>query len=313
MSAGISMIERASEFGASAAVPLTPGDTAHLTAGDMLRQAREAHGLQLEVVAAALKVPPQKLQALEADAIDALPDAVFARALAASVCRALRVDPAPVLAKLPGAQRDGLAHADRTMSGNIRSHPERQARGGWQLSKPLLVMVGVLLAGAAVLYWLPQSVFDQFGAPFARWTSRDAAGAAASAAGEPVAAAPATAPGTVVEPVALGAASLTPPPVAAPGAKADTPASAVPVTAAASSEMLRFSNRADAWIAVTEAGGKVLLQRTVKQGETVALSGTPPLSVVVARAAAVDVQVRGKAVDLAPFIKSGGVARFEVN
>lgn len=305
------MIERASEFGASAAVPLTPGDTTHLTAGDMLRQAREAHGLQLEVVAAALKVPPQKLQALEADAIDALPDAVFARALAASVCRALRIDPAPVLAKLPGAQRDGLAQADRTMSGNIRSHPERQARDGWQLSKPLLVMVGVLLAGAAVLYWLPQSAFDQLGAPFARWTTRDAPNAAVPAAGEPVAA-PATAPGTVVEPVALGAASLTPP-VAAPGATADAAASAAPVTAAASSELLRFSNRADAWIAVTEAGGKVLLQRTVKQGETVALSGKPPLSVVVARAAAVDVQVRGKAVDLAPFIKFGGVARFEVN
>ena len=56
----------------------------------MLREAREAHGLHIDVVAAALKVPPQKLEALEADDIDALPDPVFARALAASVCRALR-------------------------------------------------------------------------------------------------------------------------------------------------------------------------------------------------------------------------------
>ena len=57
------MIERASEFGASAAMPLMPGDTTHLSAGAMLRQAREAHNLHLEAVAAALKVPPQKLQA----------------------------------------------------------------------------------------------------------------------------------------------------------------------------------------------------------------------------------------------------------
>ncbi len=97
------MIERASEFGASAAVPLVGGDSTHKTAGDMLREAREAHGLHIEMVAAALKVSPLKLVALEADDIESLPDPVFARALAASVCRALRIDPAPVLAKLPGA------------------------------------------------------------------------------------------------------------------------------------------------------------------------------------------------------------------
>ena len=65
------MIERASEFGASAAVPLVAGerDSTHMTAGDMLREAREAHGLHLEMVAAALKVSPQKLAALENDEI----------------------------------------------------------------------------------------------------------------------------------------------------------------------------------------------------------------------------------------------------
>ena len=86
------MIERASEFGASAAVPLVGGDSTNKSAGDMLREAREAHGLHIDMVAAALKVSPRKLAALEADDIEALPDAVFARALAASVCRALRID-----------------------------------------------------------------------------------------------------------------------------------------------------------------------------------------------------------------------------
>lgn len=294
------MIEHASEFGASAAIPLTPGDIAHLTAGGMLRQAREAHGLHIEAVAAALKVPPQKLEALESDDIDALPDPVFARALAAGVCRALRVDPAPVLAKLPGAKRDGLAQADRTMSGNIRDHADRhQGRGDWSLSKPLLVTVGLLLAAAAVLYWLPQSVFDRVGALFSGWTTRDAAGAGQPPAGEapPV---PAAAPGTVVEP----AAPLLPaaPPAAVP----------VPAASAEGRDLVAFTARADAWITVTEAGGKVLLKRTVRQGETIGLSGALPLSVVVGRASTVDVQVRGQAFDLAPLIKSGGIARFEV-
>jgi cytoskeleton protein RodZ len=71
MSAATSMIEKASEFGASAAVPLMSGDSTHMSAGDMLRQAREAHGLHLDMVAAALKVTPQKLAALESDDIEA--------------------------------------------------------------------------------------------------------------------------------------------------------------------------------------------------------------------------------------------------
>lgn len=307
------MIERASEFRSSAAAPLIAGDNTHLTAGGMLRQAREAHGLHLEAVAAALKIPPKKLEALENDDIDSLPDPVFARALAASICRALRVDPAPVLAKLPGALKDGLAQADRTMSGNIRSHAERhQSRASsWQLSRPLLVVVGLLLVGAAIIYWLPQSMFDGVGATWSRWTSRDASsGDAASAAGEspPVSA---VAPGTVIEPIAstgLAAASSTP-----------TASSAVPATAVVAvpptpvnADMVTFTPRADAWITVTESGGKILLKRTVKSGESVGLSGKPPLAVVVGKAAGVDVQVRGQTFDLVPLTKGGGIARFEV-
>lgn len=306
------MIERASEFGASAAVPLTPGDAADLSAGDMLRRAREAHGLHVEAVAAALKVPPQKLYALEADAIEALPDPVFARALAASVCRALRIDPAPVLAKLPGGQRDGLAQADRSMSGNIRGHAMRHpARGGQRLPRPLLVVAGLLLAGAALLFWLPQSIFDRFGEAVSSWTSRSGPGAASPAAND-AAPAIAIAPGTVVEPVLPTALPLTQAPIAtAPSPPVVAPAE-TSATPAASSDLLVLSPRGDSWITVTEAGGKTLLRRTVKAGETVSLSGAVPLSVVVGRAAGVDVRVRGKALDLAPLIKSGGVARFEV-
>lgn len=299
------MIERASEFGASAAAPLTPGDTTHMSAGDMLRQAREAHGLHVEVVAAALKVPPQKLEALEADDIDALPDPVFARALAASVARALRIDPAPVLAKLPGAPQAALAQADRSMSGNIRQHPHRGAGRqpqGSLFPKPLLALVAVLLIGAAAVFWLPQSVFDGAGAWLGKLTDRqDSAVAAASPEGAPTPAAP---PGTVVEPVAAAAAPAAeaPPAAAAPEPAAPAPSELLVLTAA----------RGESWITVTEAGGKVLLRRLVASGETVNLSGSLPLSVVVGRGSNVDVLVRGKPFDLAPLTKAGGVARFEV-
>ena len=48
-----------------------------MSAGSLLRQAREAAGLSIATLAVLLKVPVKKLEALEADHFDLLPDAVF--------------------------------------------------------------------------------------------------------------------------------------------------------------------------------------------------------------------------------------------
>ena len=322
------MTERVSEFGTSAALPLEEGDITHKTAGDMLREAREAHGLHIEMVAAALKVPPQKLIALEADDIASLPDPVFARALASSVCRALRIDPAPVLAKLPGAQRAALASADRTLKGNIVSGTPRwsSGRSSGLPSRPLLTVVALLLVGAAVLFWLPQSVFDQVGATVSRWTARgegdtSPAGETPTVASTPgaptivVENAPVTpvAPATPAAPAASNAPSAALPAAGTSAVAASAaPTSASAAAAAGGNQPLVFVAREECWITVTEAGGKQLLRRSLKAGETVGLSGALPLSVVVGRASAVDVQVRGKPYDLKPVTRGGGVARFEV-
>ncbi|MGJ7520841.1 helix-turn-helix domain-containing protein [Variovorax sp. LT1P1] len=308
------MIERASEFGSSQTAPLSHSDSTLKTAGDMLREAREGHGLHIDVVAAALKVPTQKLQALEDDNIEALPDPVFARALAASVCRALRVDPAPVLAKLPGALRPGLADADRPLSGSFRSGAPRTRGGtGGTPSRALLVVVALLLAGAAALVWLPSGAFEQLGQWVSGFTAGDRSASASDTAAVPQGDVPA---GTVVEPVAL------PPPSEVPAAPAEAASSAVVASAAAAASApaaasvggnaLVFAATAESWITVTDATGKSLLRRTVTPGETVGVNGTLPLSVVVGRAAGVTVQVKGKPFDLTPLARSGGVARFEV-
>jgi len=325
------MIDRVSEFGTSVAQPLEEGDITHKTAGDLLREAREAHGLHIEMVAAALKVPPQKLLALEADDIASLPDPVFARALASSVCRALRIDPAPVLAKLPTTQKVSLAEADRTLKTNISSGTPRwsgsSSRSSSLPSRTLLTVVLLLLVGAGALFWLPQSVFDQVGASVSRLTARSTADAG-SAANDPAASAPSSSSGVVAETVpaqivapsgplgtngpAAPLASAAPGGAAATAAAPLAAASAPVAPVAGGSQQLVFVAREECWITVTEAGGKQLLRRSLKAGETVGLSGTLPLSVVVGRASSVDVQVRGQPFDLKPVTKGGGVARFEV-
>ena len=87
----------------------TPSTTSSASAGALLRQYREAQGSKLDVLAQALRVSPAKLEALEADRLDELPDAMFARALTLAVCRQLKVDAAPVLALLPSQDVSRLA------------------------------------------------------------------------------------------------------------------------------------------------------------------------------------------------------------
>jgi cytoskeleton protein RodZ len=87
----------------------TTSTTPSLTAGSLLRDYREAQGFKLDVLAQALRVSPAKLEALEADRLEALPDAMFARALALAVCRQLKTDATPVLALLPTPDVSRLA------------------------------------------------------------------------------------------------------------------------------------------------------------------------------------------------------------
>ncbi len=82
---------------------ISPGSR---SAGAMLKEAREARGLHLTVVATNLRVPLERIRALEEDRYTDLPDLVFARALAMSMCRQIKIDPAPILAQMP--DRDPL-------------------------------------------------------------------------------------------------------------------------------------------------------------------------------------------------------------
>ena len=115
-------------------------------AGAMLRAARQQQGLHIAALAASIKVTPAKLEALESGRYHELPDTTFARALAKTVCRVLKIDPEPVLAQMPGAPDTGLARVDGGLNTPFRERPGRVDPSVWvPWRHPVLWAVALLL------------------------------------------------------------------------------------------------------------------------------------------------------------------------
>ena len=285
-----------------------------VAAGQRLRQAREVAGLHVVALAAALKVPVKKLEALEAGRSDELLDATFARALAASVCRQLKIDPTEVLALLPlaGGSRLGEDQALNTPFRPTRE-PAAASRAPQGVPKAAWIAMGILLA-AAVVWWAVPPVNDT--TPQAAMPAEPLQPAAPSEGATSLGSVANVSEETTAPPSDTSAvANTTAPavPVAVPEAvKTTSPATPAPVaaSAAATPEVLAIRARGDTWVEVS-GGGKLLLQRVVKAGESVALTDAPPLAVVIGRVDATEILVRGQAFDLGAVARNN-VARFEV-
>ncbi|QXI10892.1 RodZ domain-containing protein [Pseudomonas zeae] len=138
-------------------------------------------------------------------------------------------------------------------------------------------------------------------------------------------AAPATAPAapaaTPTAPVHTPAPVVATPPSPAPTTPAPTvTAPVVPATPAAPAEatapvagdgqvQLQFS--ADCWAQVTDGRGKVIFSGLKHKGDSVTVSGKPPLNVRLGVARAAQVSYNGQPVDIAPFT-SGETARLKL-
>lgn len=292
---------------------MTHESQAGASAGALLRQARQSAGMDIAVLASALKVPVNKLQALENDDFAVLPDAVFARALASSVCRTLKVDPAPVLGQLPQGQAPRLVGDKDGLNAKFKDPQDKVPPLRLPAaSRGVSLTVLVLLAAAAAVYFLPSGMLEF---DLARAPAPAPAQAVVEAHQETVAVSEA-APGAESAVSAQSPASEVP--AAAPTAA--VPAAAVPMVAASvasaagtavASALLEFRATAESWVQVRDAAGAVVFERTLKAGESAQAPGKPPLSVVVGKVNATEVMVRGAPFDLSTVAREN-VARFEV-
>lgn len=288
------------------------------SAGTLLRQAREAQGLHIGALAAALKVPVKKLEALEADQFDLLPDTVFIRALAASVCRTLKIEAEPILERLPTTTGSRLKTDEAGINTPFRVPGQGSGLAFFdQLSKPIVLAVLVLLVGMVVLFFLPTRLIEVATALQSGTATERLPFPAPQATGN-TAVTDTTVPALALSSLALSSSdaplALNPLIVASAAALPAAPGSAPAIVAAGAAGvtgLLVLKAQGPSWVQVVDAAGVVQLRKTMTSAEVIGVSGALPLSVVLGRADAVAVQVLGKPFDLTPVTKDN-VARFEV-
>lgn len=289
------------------------------SAGQLLRAAREAHGLHIAALAVSLKVPVKKLESLEADRFDELPDAVFARALASSVCRTLKVDPTEILAKLPQTHKPILANQTQSINTPFRMPSNAPAPSAMTaLSKPAGLAVIALLLGALVLVFLPdlsKKTSDAASSAFnglkdttlGSLPGGDSNAGTAMGAGSVL-----TNDGGVklagADTLTLGSTAT----VAGPTSTVSMAATpGTPADGAAIDGLVVFRAKGESWVEVVDARGQVTLRKLLAAGESAGANGTVPLRVTVGRADQTTVTVRGKPFDGESLVRDN-VLRFEV-
>lgn len=323
-----------------------PAATAN-TAGALLRAARQAQGLHVAALATTLKVPPRKLEALENDRYEEFQGATFVRALAQAACRALKIDPAPVLERLPELDSGALSQLERGLNAPFRERGVRRESAEMPgASRAVLLIVVVLVLGTlGFLFWpanwhlpsllttssLPPSVTGDtppvnISAPL----SVPGAPASAVTAAEPTFPAPAlptaglpttqlpSQTGVSRSPAASPAPA--PAPASAPGVRSSAvsaPVSALPMPAASAvaavpgGTLLQLRANKPSWVEVVDGRSQVLLARTLAAGEAVGFDGVLPLRVKIGNASGTDVSFRGRPLDLAPQTRDN-VARLDL-
>jgi cytoskeleton protein RodZ len=265
------------------------------SAGALLRAARETAGLTVDAVAQQLKLAPRQVKAIEDGDFTRLPGRTFVRGFVRNYARVVRLDPEAVLGALPAAAPTLGTPALQPTAPSIGELPTAEhGKSGWARWAIPLTLVAIIAAAALYEFMRPA-------ADVRRSAAKDTPAAAEPAVPKsqapeiigtplpnPVATAPAV-PSRVVETT----------PDARPAATSAVPPTDVPLT-------LAFHDFS--WTEVKDRNGNVLLSRMNPGGTMQAITGTPPLEIVIGNAVDVTLTWKGKRVDLLPHTRQN-VAR----
>ncbi len=261
-------------------------ETKPFSVGAMLREERTRLGLGVADVANRLKFAPRQIEALEEDDFAHLPEMAFVRGFVRSYARLLQLDPAPLLAALPGAvvQPAPSTASTRAEVPIPKNYSPRRPNIIW------LVAAFAVVTTLTLFVWLHGN--DTKAPKAAKAPKAEAPAPAFSAAMTALEAADAEVmkkQKTDATVVRRAAEPLTKP---------------VDTHASKQAGVIRLEFSEESWVEVTDKEGKVLLSQTNPPGSEHSVNGTPPFSVVIGHASGVRLYYKGKAVDLSTHVNS---------
>jgi len=255
--------------------------------GRALAAAREARGLTQADVAAQLRLHVRQVKAIENEDLAALPAGPFVRGYLRNYAKLVDLPAEPLLSLL-----------------NARSRPTEPLRTEDEGTKgispiqrmPREPISGRLVIGGAVVALV---VFAAFG----WWTMR------AEQPKEPVVRSESGPAAAGPVPATADTNTAAEPPVEALPAAAEGAAAAAPPL---SDTALRLSFRDRSWVEVRQADGAVLLSQNNAPGTVQTVDGVPPYTLVIGNASKVELEFRGKPVDLSASTSRDDVARLRL-
>ena len=269
--------------------------------GLQLRRAREARGMTVEGVGAAIKLAARQVEAIESDDYARLTSATYARGFIRNYASLMGLDAQALLAQLD--RHEVRARPQLVEQANVGvAMPSQSARRKWML--PLLALSVPALAAIALYVWFE---FWPAGAQPAAVEPTPAVVAPPAAEAAPEV--PASEPVPPVDPQTAAVQAEVPPPNPSPDAAATAalpPVSAQQAPAATAvpgQRQLNFRFTADSWIEMRDAQGRVVLSELNRAGSTRSFTAVFPVSLVIGNAKSVTMDIDGAPYDLVPSTK----------
>jgi cytoskeleton protein RodZ len=307
--------------------PVDDGNPGIYPFGALLKAGREKAGTELPVLAATLKVPVKKLEALESGDLSQLPDMVFTRALASSVCRHFGLNASVVLASLPLASHPTFRTPERVDTYRTGAGMALSLSDAHGVRWGFVGAIVCLILALAVAFW-PNSNLMETGTSELTEVDRRAESLSVQV---PI---PAVAPPQAGKETVAGLGSVdlvvtssttaavadgssvslpsTQNAVADASVSLATSNSSAALTQPQGTAKLQFMTMVTAsWIRVTDGAGSVVWEKTLAPGVTEVIDAKMPLVVVIGRADTTRVMLNGQPYDLKNVTKEN-VARFEV-
>ncbi|MDM7322716.1 MAG: helix-turn-helix domain-containing protein [Gammaproteobacteria bacterium] len=270
----------------------------HAGLGEMLSKARKGQGLTSAELARQMNLDVRLIEALEAENLSSLPAPVYVRGYLRRLALNLALDEGALLRayqRLVGTTEPAPLRSILPIE-TMKPPHESGRRWPWLAAGLILGLAALGFYGASLL---PNTWIESISEPAPSVTEQPPA--------------PATTTLPVVPPIEppppLRSAETSDPAPAPVVGELSAPAPTPPAAEHAPPRGLELrTDKAESWVQVKDAAGKVLFEGMLKPGSTRQLEGARPFQVVIGRAEAVTLSLDGKPVDLAPHGRPNGKA-----